>query len=355
MKEAVCNDSDKSKDDQKIDNSCILPAAWRSSSKNTNEDMVMFFPPEPEVDWLVRNFAPYLNPSSEDARRNCCSRLMASIFVAPLCNFTNFSIYYQLYLNEIFHRELATKLSHYIFMPLVNLFLMLWLLHFVMVPSYPLIFNGGSFYAFCIGWWWFLWMSHAGYMTIGLISACFAAFLYCTALVLEHSKLIPVHPLWLILFSACCVCFGHSFEPWIPPRINGTEHWILLHDIFKTRGTRAGVYTVIYAATCGIMDEFIACPRLLPVLALRLAFRLGYRPERWQELQKITRLALANNNPAIDYIGDGGTKFSVVNATKLTLDHIRKHQGRLLNGPPVISPAALSIQQGHKGFDFKIE
>ena len=48
--------------------------------------------------------------------RNPFTRFWARFFVAPLTNVTGLSLYYQLYLVEIFHIRFLTKLGHYIFM-----------------------------------------------------------------------------------------------------------------------------------------------------------------------------------------------------------------------------------------------
>lgn len=47
---------------------------------------------------------------------NCFARFWATFFVAPLTNVTGLSLYYQLYLTEIFHLKFGTKLGHYVCM-----------------------------------------------------------------------------------------------------------------------------------------------------------------------------------------------------------------------------------------------
>ena len=48
--------------------------------------------------------------------QNCFTRFWAMFFVAPLTNVTGLSLYYQLYLVEIFHLKFKTKFGHYICM-----------------------------------------------------------------------------------------------------------------------------------------------------------------------------------------------------------------------------------------------
>ena len=75
-------------------------------------------PPRPERywpdSWEMKCWRPCCDPIMRS--RNCFARFLAMFFVAPLTNVTGLSLYYQLYLTEIFHLRFATKFGHYIFM-----------------------------------------------------------------------------------------------------------------------------------------------------------------------------------------------------------------------------------------------
>lgn len=51
-------------------------------------------------------------------KQTTVSKLLNRIFVTPLTNVTFFSMFYQLYLNEIFHTKFYTRLTHIVNMPL---------------------------------------------------------------------------------------------------------------------------------------------------------------------------------------------------------------------------------------------
>jgi hypothetical protein len=67
---------------------------------------------------------------------------------------------------------------------------------------------------------------------------------------------------------------------------------------------RAGQLTA--QAVFGTVDEIVASPRLLPVLLLELLWLFGHDPERPAAWRALSARAIANGNPALDYIGTGG-------------------------------------------------
>ena len=62
-------------------------------------------------------------------------------------------------------------------------------------------------------------------------------------------------------------------------------------------------------ALWGTIDELWASPRLFPYGILEQMWRHGYERERFAELDRMTREALASGDPAIDYVGVGGGTF----------------------------------------------
>jgi hypothetical protein len=56
----------------------------------------------------------------------------------------------------------------------------------------------------------------------------------------------------------------------------------------------------------GTVDELVASPRLLPVLLLEWLWRAGHRPQQSAAYRAMAASAIANGNPALDYIGTGG-------------------------------------------------
>jgi hypothetical protein len=59
-------------------------------------------------------------------------------------------------------------------------------------------------------------------------------------------------------------------------------------------------------AVFGTVDEIVASPRLLPVLLLALLWLFGHDPGRHAAWRALSARAIADGNPALDYIGIGG-------------------------------------------------
>jgi len=56
----------------------------------------------------------------------------------------------------------------------------------------------------------------------------------------------------------------------------------------------------------------VASPRLLPVLLLRLLWFAGHDAARREQALDLARRAIASGNPALDFVGTGGSAPLVV-------------------------------------------
>jgi len=258
--------------------------------------------------------------------QTCIQRLVGRIFVVPLTNLTGFSLYYQSYLTEIFHTRFLTKLSHYSMMPLVNFFVMVWLAQwtFSTQPSHRVtdvfVANGAMVYAIVVLFWWTLWgfISKTRWLGPGMLMPLFLLYILSTLYYQLTRELNPsirkwyqpcynvwYNPIIWMWVAAFFQAAGHAFEGVVPPRVNGSTHWLSIRATIESGGC-SGVLAIFFQIFFGTFDEFIASPRLLPLLFIRVAYGMGYMPEQWQLIQTLASLALAHGNPALDYIGEGG-------------------------------------------------
>ncbi|KAJ7394304.1 hypothetical protein OS493_000106 [Desmophyllum pertusum] len=117
-----------------------------------------YWPDSWEMSWWRRHCCDPMMRS-----RNCFTRFWAAFFVAPLTNVTGFSLYYQLYLAEIFHQRFLTKLGHYLFMPLIVMMMMTFFAQwrflgcYTLINTEVLILNGTAIMAFILMIWYTLW------------------------------------------------------------------------------------------------------------------------------------------------------------------------------------------------------
>jgi len=89
--------------------------------------------------------------------------------------------------------------------------------------------------------------------------------------------------------------------------MSGYPHWLGFRRVLFHTGWWRFLAINSLQMLFGTLDEWLAAPRLLPLLVLKFCFLLGYQVERWRFINWVSSLALASGNPAVDYIGTGGT------------------------------------------------
>ncbi|KAK3749570.1 hypothetical protein QZH41_019714, partial [Actinostola sp. cb2023] len=246
-------------------------------------------------------------------RKNCCSRILrsnkfipkfiATFFVAPLTNVTGLSLYYQLYLSEIFHTKFWTRLIHYFCMPLIVLMMLIFFTQWRFVfdndanDCYKtnnfevLIWNGALFLAVVFFIWYLIWgvvqkTFLMGIFMIGpLIILVLLANIYfqvsiknslnesyacnvCWNHTVHAGGMIQYYHifdgdlmkwyynpvLWVCVLSVI-QSSSHMFEPKIPPRVSQTAHWMSCSHMCKRLGCTKALCILSAQAIFGAVDE----------------------------------------------------------------------------------------------------
>ncbi|KAL6051727.1 Glycerophosphocholine acyltransferase 1 [Balamuthia mandrillaris] len=243
--------------------------------------------------------------------------------ISPLANVAGQSLVYQMYLNEIFHTNFMYPLTCFFILCAAS-GQRLW-------GEWPatrelslLEANFGLVLALGLIAWYILWGYCQKSPSFGFLPVPFVMGMWVMSNVyiglfrdLETASgewslgafLAPTplayNPLlWAFVFS-WLQAISHGFEPYLPPRVNSTTHWVRMSDFLRARGWK-GFVSLLLMMFPGAIDEFFASPRLLPILALRLAFLLGHNPEQWREIKELTAWSTKYGNPAVDFIGRGG-------------------------------------------------
>ncbi|EFA86543.1 hypothetical protein PPL_00342 [Heterostelium album PN500] len=281
----------------------------------THEPGKRLYPDSWEMNFWNRYFGWFLFGN------NVIGRAIGFIFVTPLTNLTGLSLYYQLYLNEIFHTHFMTRLAHFVLMPLINFFLMVFLCQFNFSEQYLWI-NAGTAMTVYLMLWYLVWGLTQNATFLGLFMApalsllCLSANLFYNffrhddgqSQAFYDSTVIYTNPLLWVIFCGMLQSGSHSFEPKLPPRVNHTQdRWVGLHDFiergFKQHRGFQTIGTLVAAFLFGTMDEIIASPRLFPLNVLKVTYMLGYKPEQWAQIQLLAKKSMEFGNPALDYIG----------------------------------------------------
>jgi hypothetical protein len=265
-------------------------------------DAEIWVPPTPgQLFWL--RHAPLLLGSGPGAPRRL-ARWWGIATVAPSTNVTGLSLRYQSYLNDVFHRTRLATVGHAVCMPLIVTALLaaLWPLRLGPVPAALPAAAG-------LAVWWTWWAVKERDPLWGTACLALGAGLYLLAGVAA-----PYSPaVWLVGFSFLQAA-SHVLEP-LPPRVSRSPRWVPVAEYLLgrpghrhpagrvlRRGGQLAAQTVF-----GTVDELVASPRLLPVLVLELLWWLGHDPVRRAAWKELSARAIASGNPAVDYIGVGGS------------------------------------------------
>ncbi len=239
-----------------------------------------------------------------EAEQGPISRAFGVFAVIPSVHYTIFSMPFQSYLYDVFHRTRTAQIGHALCMPLITGLLIALAGDFAGVAAAIL----------CV--WYAIWGLVSGHWLWGAVMQPVVGALYLGAIGYQQLFREPggwetwSHPLPWIAFLSLVQTLSHFREPDLPPRANGTKRWLPLRPyLFEVDGfshllIRSG--RVLRQIFFGCFDEFWASPRLLPISVLRLMWRLGYRGREHRALRALSEKAIADGNPALDYVGIGG-------------------------------------------------
>jgi len=250
--------------------------------------------------WL--RHAPSLFAPSPDRRGFI--RWWAIATVAPSTNVTGLNLPYQAYLDAIFHRTWLARIGHAVCMPIIVTALL--------GATSPLIG------AVVLAVWWAGWALTWRDAWWGLCSLALAGGLAAAASVASVVPFSRVSWLVVALIGSLLQAASHALEP-LPPRVTRSPDWVPVGVYLRERPGRLRRLGHLAAQVVfGTADELVASPRLLPVLLLRLLWLTGHDAARRRAALDLARRAIASGNPALDYIGTGGSAPLIVAATSRT-------------------------------------
>ena len=245
--------------------------------------------------------------------------------VTPATNVTGLNLRYQAYLNLVFHRTRLARTGHAICMPLIVAACLAALCPLRLgsgpaLPGLAVAVNASLPAAIGLAAWWAVWAVKERDAVWGVCGVVLAGGLYALANVAYQWRpetgglAAPLgSPLTWALLGSLLQAGSHILEP-LPPRVSRSPYWVPVGEyVFGPRGSRYGPLRVLRRcghlaaqAVFGSVDELVASPRLLPVLLLQWLWLTGHRPQQNAAYRAVAAGAIANGNPALDYIGTGG-------------------------------------------------
>lgn len=284
------------------------------------------------------------------------SRGIGFVTVAPLTNIAPLDLEYQYYLNAIFHTRLGSIVPHRTCIPLITFMMLAFFAQFEGLPLFSALstfttstssssssssspslgINGADLFAFMASFWYPILGCYLRIHLFGFLIPCLMLGLSHLAKAYhQHFRWNDVdsmtivdeghwwfsptpllaNPLLWILILGTIQAASHLAEPTVPPRMNETDVWLAREEYFASlwnKGPLRAVFTFLFCWASGIVDEVWASPRLLPVLVLQCFHWLGFYPQQAAYLERLVKWSTKYGNPAIDYIGRGGTSDPLV-------------------------------------------
>jgi hypothetical protein len=193
------------------------------------------------------------------------------IWVVPRAQWDLFDVDYQVYIFRIFHRELRTRIIHYITIPAIMFFSLAFLVRFPLWPGAPRWCTAATAYAgvtalLHLPWCWKqrvpgLWLATAAELALFWIVA----------------TLMPVpHPILGMYVFALAETVAHALEP-VPPYTTGAGRWMSNAE-FRRGPLGSKILAGLATPTVFTLVSFLSNPRSIPMPILRISSRLfGYQ------------------------------------------------------------------------------
>jgi hypothetical protein len=250
----------------------------------------MWLPPSRGQRFWLRH-APRLFAPSD--RGSAFIRWWAIATVTPSTNVTGLNLPYQAYLDAVFHRTRLARVGHAVCMPVIVASLL--------AALDPITLVGAVLLAVWWGSWALIWRDALwGTCAVGLAGGLYAATFVVAAL--------PWPAVVTALVGSLLQAASHALEP-LPPRVTRSTYWVPVGTYLRegpgTRPRRIGHLAA--QLVFGTVDELVASPRLQPVLLLRLLWFAGHDAGRREQALDLARRAIASGNPALDFVGTGGS------------------------------------------------
>lgn len=261
-------------------------------------------PSRGQLFWL--RHAPGLFGTAVDTTSRL-ARWWAIATVAPGTNVTVLNLRYQSYLNNVFHRTVLARVGHAVCMPVIvaAMLAVLCPVRLGTAPALPgldLAVNASLPAAAVLAAWWAAWAVKERDPLWGAACVALAVALYAVA---NLAYDIGVAPITVVFLGSLVQAGSHLLEP-LPPRVTRSPRWVPVAEYLAgspyRRTGQLAAQTVF-----GTLDELVASPRLLPVLLLEALWFAGYDAERRARWKAMAARAIAHGNPALDYIGVGGS------------------------------------------------
>lgn len=220
---------------------------------------------------------------------------------------------YQLYTFEVFHQDWRNKAIHYLTIPAIAFFCMVWASCWSL-PGLPWL-NGGLLYVALVAAVHARWSWRPGLRTLWATTTVSLALLWPVATVWamvgaaeDPTLLAPTHlsmnPLLWIYAFAFLETLGHAFEP-VPPHSSGSDRFVEMPD-FWARGGLWRFLAIPAMPTFFTVTSLVSNLHLYPTFVMRLLASSDhpYR-EQVEGVRHLAKEQWATGQPPIHQVPPG--------------------------------------------------
>ena len=223
------------------------------------------------------------------------------MLVTPLAHVATQSLRFQTYLFAVFHRTRVARVGHWICMPMIVLAALT-----SGFAAHALL--GVTMTGVLAAYYLRVALRH-GMTALGVLGAALAVAMGFGGFALVGVAGVSFGSAVGVMLALSLVqALSHVLED-VPPRVNGTDDWMPLRAFFARSPLRSTLRATVMMVA-GTANELWGSGRLLLVLLLDLLWRNGYQREERRAHEAQVAAACQQANPAIDFIGHGGTRLS---------------------------------------------
>jgi hypothetical protein len=262
--------------------------------------------------WCPRVFAPGVRPG-------LVTRAINHVSVTPMAHVTFLNLEYQIYLNQVLHTSSGAWLSHVVCIPLNVALLFYALAIHTGSTGLPFVNAGLVLLALLAAWYTAMAVKLRSGLwagaSLGVLAGLWTLGNACASWVLGGGAQLAwyLQPITLIAVVSGLQAYSHLFEEHVPPRANFQTRWLPVREFIwgdpaelsLRRRLQRLAWTPI-GGLWGLLDEWWASAKLLPLYLLELLWAFGYRRAQRDDYRSPSLEALASGDPALDWVGVGG-------------------------------------------------
>lgn len=252
-----------------------------------------------------------LAPPESGITSRVARRLKAFIrfwWVIPRVQWDLVDVEYQLYTFELFHRDVKTKLAHYVTIPSVSFFSMVFWAQFAPKQA-PFGVHGGLAFAVLLSALHLAWSIRRGIWVVGAATTFVLLAMVVPATCFYEVMRVPGGPwyaptiaaanpiMWIYLWGFL-ETLSHGIEP-IPPHIGGEPRW-QSHEEFWSKGGLWRYAAIAGAPTLHTITSLASNLHLLPTMVMRIMFSAGWLPALDAKIRAAIDREVQTPNPEID-------------------------------------------------------